>query len=200
MEDAARLLAAAPPGLFGAGARPTVTHLFNGMPPLHHRSPGPVAASLRLAAAGTAVVELVADGVHLDPETVRMVFDLVGAANIVLVTDSMAATGLPDGEYRLGPSAVTVRDGVATLAVSGTLAGGTATLLEVLRRTVAAGVDPAAAVLAATAVPARVLGLDAELGSLKPGMRADIVVVDRHFRASAVLRAGRILDAPAARI
>ncbi len=200
LEDAARLLAAAPSGLFGAAARPTVTHLFNGMPPLHHRNPGPVAASLRCAAAGTAVVELIADGVHLDPETVRMVFDVAGAENIALVTDSMAATGLPDGEYRLGPSAVTVSGGVAQLAGSGALAGGTATLLEVLNRTIAAGVDPAAAVLAATAVPARVLGLDAGLGSLQAGMRADIVVVDRNYRASAVLRAGRILDAPLARI
>ena len=103
---------AARAGAFGPQARPTVTHLFNGMPPLHHRSPGPAAACLRLAAAGTVAVELIADGVHLDPETVRMVFDLVGAGNIALVTDSMAATGLPDGDYDLGPSDVVVHDGV----------------------------------------------------------------------------------------
>ena len=119
-----------------------MTHLFNGMPPLHHRSPGPVAACLRLAAAGSVVVELIGDGVHLDAETVRMVFDLVGAGNIALVTDSMAATGLPDGDYVLGPSDVVVRDGVATLRSNGALAGGTATLLEVVRTTIAAGVQP----------------------------------------------------------
>ena len=99
----------------GAGRRPTVTHLFNGMPLFHHRNPGPAAACLRLAASGTVAVELIGDGVHLDPETVRMVFGLVGADNIVLVTDSMAATGLPDGDYELGTSAVAVRGGVAAL-------------------------------------------------------------------------------------
>ncbi len=193
LEHAAGLLSAAGSDRFGAGARPTVTHLFNGMPPLHHRSPGPVAACLRLAAAGTAAVELIGDGVHLDPETVRMVFDVAGAENVALVTDSMAATGLPDGDYQLGPSAVTVRGGTATLASNGALAGGTATLLEVVRRTVEAGVAPAAAVLAATAVPARVLGLESAIGSLTSGLRADLVVVDRDFRPATVLRSGRIL-------
>lgn len=181
---------------FGPHARPTVTHLFNGMPPLHHRAPGPAAACLRLAAAGTAVVELIGDGVHLDPETVRMVFDLAGAGNIALVTDSMAATGLPDGGYALGPSEVVVHDGVATLSSNGALAGGTATLLEVVRTTIAGGVSPADAVLAATLVPARVLGLEAEIGGLRAGMRADVVAVGPDFELVAVLRAGQILPGP----
>jgi N-acetylglucosamine-6-phosphate deacetylase len=170
-----------------------VTHLFNGMPPLHHRSPGPAAACLRLAAAGTAVVELVGDGVHLDPETVRMVFDLVGAEGIALVTDSMAATGLSDGAYELGGSEVVVHDGVATLRSNGALAGGTATLLEVVRATIAAGVSPADAVTAATLVPARVLGLETEIGGLRTGMRADVIAVDPGFELVTVLRGGRIL-------
>ncbi len=182
---------------FGPHARPTVTHLFNGMPPLHHREPGPAAACLRLAAAGAVVVELIGDGVHLDPETVRMVFDLVGAGNIALVTDSMAATGLPDGDYALGSSAVAVHDGVATLSSNGALAGGTATLLEVVRTTIAAGVSPADAVLAATLVPARVLGLETDIGSLRAGMRADVVAVDADFELVAVLRGGQILHGTA---
>lgn len=195
-EAAAFVGTAARAGVFGPQARPTVTHLFNGMPPLHHRSPGPAAACLRLAAAGTVAVELIADGVHLDPETVRMVFDLVGAGNIALVTDSMAATGLPDGDYDLGPSDVVVHDGVATLRSNGALAGGTATLLQVVRSTIAAGVSPADAVLAATLVPARVLGLETEIGSLRPGMRADLIAVDPGFELVTVLRGGRILDSP----
>jgi N-acetylglucosamine-6-phosphate deacetylase len=189
LTHAADLLAASGPG----GARPTVTHLFNGMPPLHHRSPGPVAACLRLAAAGRVAVELVADGVHLDPETVRMVFALAGAENVVLVTDSMAATGLPDGEYELGPAGVVVRHGEARLQSSGALAGGTATLLDVVRRTIAAGVDAAEAVLSATAVPAAVLGLSGEVGSLRTGLRADVVVVDSGFRPALVVRGGQVL-------
>ncbi|MGK3647864.1 N-acetylglucosamine-6-phosphate deacetylase [Pseudarthrobacter enclensis] len=189
LTEAADLLAAS-----GTGReRPTVTHLFNGMPPLHHRSPGPVAACLRLAAAGRVAVELVADGVHLDPETVRMVFALAGAANVALVTDSMAATGLPDGEYELGPAGVVVREGEARLRGSGALAGGTATLLDVVRRTIAAGVDAAEAVLSATAVPAAVLGLGAEVGSLRTGLRADVVVVDSGFRPALVVRGGQVL-------
>lgn len=194
LTEAAELLAAS--GL-GTVSRPTVTHLFNGMPPLHHRSPGPVAACLRLAGAGTVAVELIADGAHLDPETVRMVFDLVGAENVVLVTDSMAATGLPDGDYELGPAAVTVSDAVARLRSNGSLAGGTATLLDVVRRTIDAGVEPAAAVRSATAVPAAIIGQEQEIGSLRAGLRADVVVVDRNFRRVLVLRAGRTLGLPA---
>lgn len=190
---AAELLAASGQGTM---SRPTVTHLFNGMPPLHHRSPGPVAACLRLAGAGTAAVELIADGVHLDPETVRMVFELVGAENVVLVTDSMAATGLPDGDYELGPQSVSVSGAVARLQGNGSLAGGTATLLDVVRRTMAAGVEPAAAVRSATAVPAATIGRQ-DIGSLRAGLRADVVVVDRDFRRVLVLREGRTLGRPA---
>lgn len=193
LTEAAELLAAS--GL-GTVSRPTVTHLFNGMPPLHHRSPGPVAACLRLAGAGTIAVELIADGAHLDPETVRMVFELVGAENVVLVTDSMAATGLPDGDYELGPAAVSVSGAVARLS-NGTLAGGTATMLDVVRRTIDAGVEPAAAVLSATAVPAAIIGQEQEIGSLRAGLRADVVVVDPNFRRVLVLRAGRTLGRPA---
>ena len=196
LTQAATLLASAQ----GSTARPTVTHLFNGMPPLHHRDPGPVAACLRLAAAGTIAVELVADGVHLHPDTVRMVFALVGGDNVILVTDSMAATGLPDGDYDLGPQGVRVSDGEARLRSDGALAGGTATLLDVVRRTVEAGVDAASAVLSATAVPAGILGLQQEVGSLRSGLRADILAVDPDFRPIRVFRRGLPLLRPAATI
>lgn len=188
-------LTAAREGLAGARSDgtspvPTVTHLFNGMPPLHHRSPGPVAACLRLAAAGQAVVELIADGTHLAPETVETVFRLVGRANIALVTDSMAAAGLNDGQYMLGPSSVAVADGVATLDGSGAIAGGTATLLDVVRRTAAAGVPLPDAVYSATAVPAAVLGLSDEVGALRRGLRADAVITGSGLELSGVLRKG----------
>lgn len=172
------------------GGRPTVTHLFNGMPPIHHRSPGPALPCLRIAAAGDAVVELIADTHHLAPQTVHSVFELVGAENICLVTDSMAATGLPDGSYQLGPSPVTVRDGVVTLDRTGGLAGGTATLLDIVQRTVAAGVSLPNAVHSATAVPAGILGLADEVGSLRASLRADAVITSPELELQAVLRHG----------
>ncbi len=175
-----------------AGPRVSATHLLNGMPPLLSRAPGPVAACLAAAARGELVVELVGDGVHLAPETVGTVFDLVGPDQIALVSDAMAAAGQPDGAYRLGSLDVTVRDGVARLTRDpGAIAGGTATLADVLRRTVRdAGVDLAAAVTAATRTPARLLGLDVEIGELTPGRRADVLVTDPDLVPVAVYAAG----------
>jgi N-acetylglucosamine-6-phosphate deacetylase len=196
---AAASLVRAAEGLAQAGLdryrrRPLVTHLFNAMPPLHHRSPGAAAACLRAAAAGRAAVELISDGIHLDPETVLTVFDLVGGANIVLVSDGMAATGLGDGGYVLGANDVSVSGGVARVAASGALAGGTATLLDCVRSAVAAGVPLETAVSSASAVPAAVLGLAGKAGALSPGSRADVLVTTRDLALTAVLRGGRWLD------
>lgn len=198
---AAAFLARAAAALDSAGNstgrnRPTVTHLFNAMPPLHHRSPGPVSASLSAAKAGQAVVELIADGVHLAPETVKLVFDLVGPHNITLVTDSMAATGLEDGQYRLGSLSVTVAGGVARVDATGAIAGGTSTLLDVIRSCVAAGVPLRDAVTSASAVPASLLGLSAHAGDLRAGMQADVVVLDQDLNLKAVLRSGEWVTAP----
>ncbi|MFD1212326.1 N-acetylglucosamine-6-phosphate deacetylase [Arthrobacter sp. GCM10027362] len=186
----------APVGFDGYSSRPTVTHLFNAMPPPHHRSPGPVAACLRAARSGQAAVELIADGVHLDPQMVLTVFELVGPENVALVSDSCAATGCGDGTYTLGGSKVSVAGGVATLG--GSLAAGTATLLDVLRGTVAAGVPLTDAVTAATTVPAAILGLVDEVGSLHPGYSADVLVATAGLELVAVLRQGEWLPAPPA--
>jgi N-acetylglucosamine-6-phosphate deacetylase len=173
----------------GLGRPGLVTHLFNAMPPLHHRRPGPVAGALRSAAVGDARVELVADGVHLDDETVAMVFDLLGPDRVVLVTDATAAAGMPDGHYDLGPQRVRVVDGVARLGDDGPLAGGTAHLLDVVRRCVGAGVDLVAAVTAATRTPAEAIGIDT--GALRSEARADLVVTDRDLHPTGVMRGGR---------
>ena len=90
------------------GGRPLVTHVFNGMPPMHHRAPGPVAACLAQAARGEAVLEVIGDGVHLDAGTVRMLFDVVGPDGLCLITDAMAASGMPEGTYTLGGRDVVV--------------------------------------------------------------------------------------------
>jgi len=165
-----------------ADGRPAlVTHLFNAMRPLHHRSPGPVGAALSAAANGQAVLELIADGVHLDDALAATVVDLVGAGQVALVTDAMAATGSGDGDYVLGGRPVRVSGGVARLIPTGTagtadhpgadapdpggaLAGGTRCLLDLVRRCAVgrrrAGVSSlslAQVVTAASATPTRVL-------------------------------------------
>jgi N-acetylglucosamine-6-phosphate deacetylase len=177
----------------GPSRRPTVTHLFNGMAPMHHRQPGPVPGCLRTAADGGAALELIADNTHLHPETVLSVFGLVGYGNICLVTDSMAAAGLTDGVYQLGPAEVEVAAGVASIRSTGSLAGGTATLLDVVRNTVAAGVRLESAVASASTVPASILGLGEETGALRHGLRADVVVATAALEVQAVLRQGRWL-------
>ena len=180
-----------------AGGGPLgATHLFNAMPPLHHRAPGPAGACLAAAARGAMVVELIGDGLHLAEDTVAMVFALIGPNSIALVTDAMAAAGMPDGRYPFGPMTVDVVDSVARLATDdgteGAIAGGTARLIDVLRRTVLeAGVPLPDAVTAATATPARLIGLDAEVGDVVPGRRADLLITDDDLMPRAVMRAGR---------
>jgi N-acetylglucosamine-6-phosphate deacetylase len=143
-----------------ATGRPAVvTHLFNGMPPLHHRSGGPVAAALAAAARGDAIVELITDGVHVGPEVARMVFETVGPDRITLISDAMAATGLGDGAYRIGELAVDVREGTARLTgadgIPGSIAGSTATVADcVAWATGVAGVDRADVLRASTVTPA----------------------------------------------
>jgi N-acetylglucosamine-6-phosphate deacetylase len=171
--------------------RPLVTHLFNGMEPLHHRRPGPVAASLDALARGATHVELIADGVHIADEMVHLVFSVAPGRLVVLVSDAMVAAGMPDGDFELGSVHVQVVDGRAwTRTEPPSLAGGTSHVADLVRRCVVqAGVDPVAAVAAATATPAALLGLD-DRGSLAPGLRADLVVLDREWRVHRVMRGG----------
>lgn len=165
-----------------------VTHLFNGMSPLHHRDAGPVAGCLAAAGEGRASVELIADGVHLDDEVVATVFALLGPDRVILVTDAMPAAGMPDGDYVIGPRRVVVADGVARLADGSSLAGGTARLMDVVRRQIAAGIPSSSVMRAATLTPAAVLGFDPP--GLEPGHRADLVVTDAELAVQRVMRAG----------
>lgn len=175
-----------------------VTHLGNAMAPIHHRAAGPVAAALVAAADDAAWVELIADGVHVDSGFTRLVFAAAAPGRVVLVTDAMAAAGMPDGAYALGPLLVTVSGGIARLAGpgtsgGGTIAGGTRTLIEVVATAVASGVPLADAVMAASKTPARVLGL-ASRGTLDPGMAADLVLTNPRLSVRRVMRAGRWLS------
>jgi N-acetylglucosamine-6-phosphate deacetylase len=162
------------------------THLFNAMRGIHHREPGPVTALLEQP---DAIVELIADGVHLHPAVLRLAATRK-PHRWALVTDAMAAAGVGDGDYQLGAMAVQVRDGVARLTRDGAIAGSTLTLAAAVRFAVlTVGLPLQDAVRAATATPATMLGLDA-VGSLEPGARADLVVLDADLEVRRVLRWG----------
>jgi N-acetylglucosamine-6-phosphate deacetylase len=169
-----------------AGAR-VATHLCNAMRPVHHRDPGPIVALLE---AEDVVCEQVADGVHLHDAMLRHVIRAAGPSRVALVTDAMAAAGMPDGEYDLGGQVVSVSGGVARLAVSGNIAGSTLTMDAALRRTVQSGVSMSDAVTMAATTPSRVLGLDGEVGAIAVGLRADLVLLDEDLNVMSVLRAG----------
>jgi N-acetylglucosamine-6-phosphate deacetylase len=161
------------------------THLYNAMRPVHHREPGPVVALLESDAA----IELVGDGVHLHPAVLGGTARLAGPGRVVLVTDAMAAAGMPDGRYLLGDREVTVTDDVAR-GPGGELAGSTITLAEAVRFAVTvAGVPLHEAVTAATAAPAALLGLP-DVGRLTPGAWADVVLMTPELDLAGVLFRG----------
>ena len=176
------------------------THLFNGMRPLHHREPGAAGALLDR---DEVTCEVIADGVHLHDTIVRLAARAIGPGRLVLITDAMAAAGMPDGSYRLGSMRVDVAGGVARLADAmrhvpntgrpGAIAGSTATMATVFRGAVAAGLPVADVAAAASTTPARVLGLDDRIGALRAGRYADLVVLDEELRLRAVMRRGQWL-------
>lgn len=179
-----------------AGAT-VVTHLFNAMPPIHHREPGPIP---RLLADGRCMVELIADGFHLHPQVISMAVSAAGIDRVALVTDAMAAAGMPDGDFVLGGLQVAVRDAQARLVepdgTPGSIAGSTLTMAGAFAYLVGQGhpIRDVAAMAATT--PARWHGL-ADVGELAPGCRADLCVVDDHGRLLRVMQAGTWLGAAA---
>ncbi|GAA2003357.1 N-acetylglucosamine-6-phosphate deacetylase [Microbacterium ulmi] len=170
---------------FDAGAT-ILTHAFNAMPGLHHRDPGPVAAA---TSDPRVTIEIIADGVHLHPEVVRIAF-ASAPGRVALVTDAMAAAGVGDGRYDLGALEVVVDAGVARLVAGGAIAGSTLTQDAALRLAVGAGVPLRDAVGALTAVPARAIGRGDELGSLAPGFVADAVLLSADLGVRGVWTGG----------
>jgi N-acetylglucosamine-6-phosphate deacetylase len=171
-----------------AGAR-LATHLFNAMPPLHHRHPGAVAALLE---ADDVAVELVLDGVHLHPAVAALAARRAGPGRTVLVTDAIAAAGAADGTYRLGDRDVTVAAGTAHLAGTDVIAGSTLTMDAAWRAAVrSCGLTPVEASHAASTTPARVAGLAGVTGALAAGLRADLVLLDRSLEVTGVMAGGR---------
>ncbi|MGW5233391.1 N-acetylglucosamine-6-phosphate deacetylase [Streptomyces nodosus] len=170
-----------------AGAT-VATHLFNAMPPLGHRAPGPIAALLEDE---RITVELIDDGTHLHPASLQLAFHHAGAARVAFITDAMDAAGAGDGRYLLGPLEVEVSDGVARLVEGGSIAGSTLTLDRAFRRAVTVDRLPVEDVVAAlSANPAKLLGVDDRVGSLEPGKDADLVLLDEDFVLKGVMRRG----------
>ena len=174
---------------FRLGAR-QVTHLFNAMPPFSHRAPGVVGAALDTPICN---VELICDGVHIHPSVVRATFKMFGPKRVILVSDTMRATGMPDGDYTLGGQPVKVKGKHATLA-DGTLAGSVTNLMNCMRTAVSFGIPLEDAVWAAAVNPARAIGIFSRMGSLEPGKRANVVVLDQNLELKDVFFRGELVD------
>ena len=175
---------------FAAGAS-HMTHLYNAMPDITHREPGPIIAALEEGAE----VELITDGVHIHPAMVRFTFNTFGDDHVILIADSMMACGLPDGQYSLGGQAVTVRGPRATLTEHpDTIAGSATCLYDCMKHAVMQmGVPLASAVRAASLNPARSIGIEADYGSLEPGRWGNVILADDQLNIVKVIRKGEVL-------
>ena len=166
-----------------------LTHLFNAMPPFTHRAPGVIGAASENAGV---FAEMICDGVHIHPSAVRAAFRLFGCDRICLISDSMMAAGLADGEYTLGGQAVTVRGNRATLS-DGTIAGSVTNLMDCLRTAVLEMEIPLGdAIRCATVNPARASGLDSVCGSIAPGKCADLLLVDSSLNIHTIIFHGEV--------
>ncbi len=176
-----------------AGAT-VASHLYNAMPALGHRSPGPIAALLEDE---RVTVELINDGTHLHPASLELAFHHAGADRVAFVTDAMDAAGFGDGRYLLGPLEVEVSEAVARLVEGGSIAGSTLTLDRAFKRAVTVDrLSVEDVVAAVSATPAKLLGVYDLVGSLEPGKYADLVVLDADFALKGVMRRGEWVVEP----
>lgn len=168
---------------FACGAA-QLTHMYNAMMPFSHRAPGPIGAA---ADDSRCMVELICDGVHVHPAMVRTSFKIFGDDRIILISDSMRATGLSDGQYDLGGQEVQVRGNLATLK-DGTIAGSVTNLMDCMRTAVQTMRIPLASAVKCAAVnPAKAAGIYSEYGSLTPGKYANVVILDQNLKLKTVL-------------
>jgi len=167
-------------------------HTFNAMRPFHHREPGTVGAVL---IDDRIMTEVIADGYHVHSAGVELLVRAKGPGKVILVTDAMAAAGMPDGEYELGGLSVVMRGGVARLRDTGNLAGSTLTMIDAFRFAVRkVGLSVSDASRMASLNPARQIGIDHETGSLAPGKRADVLLLDADLELRRVWIGGRELS------
>ena len=173
---------------FAAGAT-HLTHLYNAMPGIHHRNPGVIPA----AAENPAVrAELICDGLHVHPASVRLAFSMFGADRIVLISDALRCCGMPDGEYELGGQTVTLSGGIARLA-DGTIAGSATNLYDCMRNAMAFGIPEADAVRAATYNPALAINCAEQIGSIAEGNLADFLICSPDYSQKQIFLNGKEL-------
>lgn len=174
---------------FAAGANHAV-HLYNAMPAFTHRAPGVIGA---VADSKHVMAEIICDNVHIHPAVVRATFAMMGADRMILISDSMRATGMPDGTYTLGGLDVNVNGNRATLVDGGALAGSVTNLMDCMRTVVKVMDIPLeTAVACATANPARSLGVYDTYGSISEGKKADIVLLDEDLALKMVIKDGQL--------
>ena len=174
--------------VFDAGAT-HLTHLYNAMPGIHHRKPGPIGAGSERE---NVVAELICDGQHIHPSAVRMAFRLF-PGRICLVSDALRCCGMPDGQYTLGGQDVWLENNLARLA-DGTIAGSATNLYLCMQKAIFFGIPMEQAIRSATIIPARQIGREAEIGSIEPGKLADFVVCAPDLTPKAVYLGGKIVE------
>ena len=171
-----------------AGANHAV-HLYNAMPAFSHRAPGTVGAVFD---SKDVMAEIICDSIHIHPATVRATFQMMGADRMILISDSMRATGMPDGQYTLGGLDVKVVGKLATLVLDGAIAGSATNLMDCMRTVVKKMDIPLeTAVACATINPAKSLGISDQYGSIEAGKKAHIVLLDSGLELQAVIKDGK---------
>lgn len=160
-----------------------VTHLYNAMQPFGHRAPGLIGAAMDDP---ECMVELICDGYHIHPSAIRAAFRMFGPERVILISDSMRATGMENGTYELGGQEVTVKDRKAVLK-DGTLAGSATNLYGCMCKAVEFGIPLEQAIMAATANPARSIGIFDRVGSIRIGKQADLLLVSENLELKRVI-------------
>ncbi len=165
-----------------------VTHLYNAMSPFSHRESGVIGAAFDCKAD----VELICDGVHLDPSVIRASFQLFTEERVILISDSMMATGMPEGKYTLGGQTVNVRGNRATLE-NRTIAGSVTNLYDCMVNTINMGIKPEKAIRAATYNPAKSIGILKQCGSIEPGKDADLLIINKNWEIKQIIKSGKVI-------
>ena len=171
---------------FDAGAT-HLTHLYNGMPSIHHRNPGVIPAA---AENSNVRAEIICDGLHIHPASVRLAFNMFGADRMIIISDALRCCGMPDGEYELGGQQVFLAGGIAKLA-DGTIAGSATNLFECMRRAMTFGIPEEDAIRASSYNPACSLGAQDKIGSIETGKLADFVVCNADYTEKTVYIGGK---------